>query len=72
MGHCTDPYTKNIKIKHAIIAMIVTAVAAPVAVAVVEEVMTTDYDDDDDDDDSMYRSIRKCASNWLFLIAVIQ
>jgi len=37
MGHCTEPYTNNIKIRHAIIAIIVTAAA-------VVAVMITDYD----------------------------
>jgi len=42
MGHCTEPYTNNIKIRHAIIAIIVAAAAA--AAAVVTEVMITDYE----------------------------
>jgi len=41
MGHCTEPYTNNIKIRHAIIATIVTAAAAAAAVAA--EVIT-DYE----------------------------
>jgi len=40
MGHCTEPYTNNIKIRHAIIAIIVTRAAA----AVLAEVMITDYE----------------------------
>jgi len=40
MGHCMEPYTNNVKIRHAIIAIIVTAAAAAVVVA---EVMITDY-----------------------------
>jgi len=39
MGHCTELYTNNIKIRHAIIAIIVTAAATVVA-----EVTITDYD----------------------------
>jgi hypothetical protein len=38
MGHCTEPYTNNIKVRHAIIAIIVTA-----ATAVVAEVKIIDY-----------------------------
>jgi hypothetical protein len=41
MGHCMEPYTNNIKIRQAIIAIIVTAAAAA---AVVAEVMITDYE----------------------------
>jgi hypothetical protein len=44
MGHCTEPYTNNIKIRHAIIAIIVAAAAAAAAAAVVTEVMITDYE----------------------------
>jgi len=43
MGLCREPYTNNIKIRHAIIAIIIIVTAAAAAAAVVADVMITDY-----------------------------